>query len=196
MSLWAAACAGLLEGVLRILFGLTTSRPAWDIGSEASCVMISWMSGFCIDLDLLSRLRVSAAFASARAKREGIETVRGCSLPLAAIFGVPIWRERTSFVCASIRWIDSSNLLNQCQNSISLSQSFLTDNKHLKLGVPERSRFDGIVEDAIEHQRRFPSCKCYQLLNVEATRTKGVENFEGYRANWIPRPKVNLQVKT
>lgn len=34
---------------------------------------------------------------------EGMWTVRGVSFPLAAIFGVPIRRERTTDVCASMR---------------------------------------------------------------------------------------------
>ena len=39
---------------------------------------------------------------------EGMETVRGVNFPLDAIFGVPISRERTIDVWASIRWRASS----------------------------------------------------------------------------------------
>lgn len=37
------------------------------------------------------------------AMNEGTETVRGRSFPFDAMFGVPIWRDRTSDVCASKR---------------------------------------------------------------------------------------------
>lgn len=46
---------------------------------------------------------VGNCLGASRDSRVGMKTVRGRSLPLEAILGVPIWRERTRDVCASMR---------------------------------------------------------------------------------------------
>lgn len=72
----------------------------------------SSMSGFPGLLELIKGTSGAAgdgAREGAGARRAvGTLTVRGASLPLAAMLGVPIWRESCTPYCVSMRWNASS----------------------------------------------------------------------------------------
>ena len=107
--------AGVLIGALVFAadadFNIPLSLPSKEVdGFFCSLdVMSSISGGFILDSESprgadandVCAARVGTPIRSNNS--EGMRTVRGVSFPLAAIFGVPIRRERTTDVCASMR---------------------------------------------------------------------------------------------
>jgi hypothetical protein len=70
----------------------------WSNGTSVDGV--AWLLTSCISGMVGAGARLTTEL---RARAEGTETVRGRSFPFEAMFGVPIWRDRTRDVCASKR---------------------------------------------------------------------------------------------